>query len=149
MKARAILRTSPVALLVLVAVLATVWAVNRPAQAQTQEPVDVTFVDNFGVHPNSSGYVTIDLRGVSGLIEAWATCGGAYPEGGTAQIPSQVMARKIDPRVLRLRVFNNVGRVVTTSVRINCTFEFLLPPPPPVAPTSLRQQLAKAIQQAG
>jgi hypothetical protein len=148
MKARALLRTSPVALLILVAVLAAVWAVNRPAGAQTA-PVDVTFVDNFGVHPDSNGYVTIDLRSVPDLIEAWATCGGAYPEGGTAQIPSQVMARKIDPRVLRLRVFNNVGRVVTTSVRINCSFDFLLPPPPPVAPTSLRQQLAKAIQQAG
>lgn len=144
MKARAILRTSPVALLVLVAVLAAVWAVNRPAGAQTT--VEAVFVDNFGVDPDSAGYVVLDFRDPS-VTEVWATCGGAYPQGGTSQIPSQMLTRKIDPRILKLRVLNNVGHAVTAPVRINCTFDIV--GPAPTTPTSLRQRLAKVIHQYG
>lgn len=143
MNARAILRPYPVALLVLVAVLATVWAVNRPAGAQTTQ--EVVFVDNFGVTPDSHGYFTLDFRDPS-VTEVWATCNGAWPQGGTTRIPSQVMSRKPDPRIIRLRLFNNTGNVITTFVRINCAFDVV--GPAPTAPTSLRQRLAKVIHQA-
>lgn len=143
MNVRAILRTSPVALLVLVAVLATVWAVNRPAGAQTTQ--EAVFVDNFGVSPDSNGYFTLDFRDPS-VTEVWATCNGAWPQGGTANIPSQVMSRKPDPRIIRLRLFNNTGHVITTFVRINCAFDVV--GPAPTAPTSLRQRLAKVIHRA-
>jgi hypothetical protein len=143
MNARALLRPYPVALLVLIAVLATVWAVNRPARAQ--ETVEAVFVDNFGVTPDSNGYFTLDFRDPS-VTEVWATCNGAWPQGGTTRIPSQVMSRKPDPRIIRLRLFNNTGQVITTSVRINCTFDIL--GPAPTAPTSLRQRLATVIHRA-
>jgi hypothetical protein len=145
MNARAILRPYPVALLVLVAVLATVWAVNRPAGAQTTQ--EVVFVDNFGVTPDSHGYFTLDFRDPS-VTEVWATCNGAWPQGGTfsSRVPSQVMSRKPDPRIITLRLFNNTGQVITTFVRINCAFDVV--GPAPAAPTALRQRLARVIHQA-
>jgi hypothetical protein len=144
MKARAILRTSPVALLVLVAVLAAVWAVNRPAGAQTTE--EAVGILNLGVDPDSNGYATLDFRDPA-VISVLATCGGAYPQGGTSQIPSQVMARRpfADPRIIRLRLVNPSGHPVTAAVRVNCTLDVRFTTP--TTPTALRERLAKVLHQ--
>ncbi len=146
MKARTILRPYPVAFLVLLAVLAAVWVANRPARAQTTL-VDVVFVDNFAVTPNSLGYVTLDFSNVTDLVELWATCGGAYPQSGTSQIASQVLTRKPNPRVLTIRMLNPTGHPVTAPVRINCALDFGFPATA-TSPTALRERVAKAAQQA-
>jgi hypothetical protein len=144
MKARTILRPYSVAFLVLLAVLAALWVANRPARAQTVE--ESVGIDNFSVSPDGNGYVTLDFRSDPTVVEVWANCGGAFPQAGTSQIASQVMARKPDPRVLTLRLFNPTGHPVTASVRINCTFDVRFTVP--TTATALREQVAKVVQQA-
>src|SRR5215212_538067 len=110
------MRRLPVALaallaLTLAAALAAAGLSSTPS-AQAQEPTEeVVFVDNFGVDPDANGYVTLDARG-SGFDSMLLQCAGAYPQGGTPQIPAQIVTRQPQPLLFRLRIFNNKGFVV-------------------------------------
>jgi hypothetical protein len=111
------------------------------AEAQPEPGEEVVFVDNFTVFPDANGYVSLDFRDTDWTI--FAECGGAYPIGGTAQLPSQVMIRQPEPRLLRMRLFNPQGRVVTTTSRVNCVFDIIAPAP--VTPTNARNALHQAL----
>ena len=134
------MRRLPVALaalltLTLAAALAAT-GLSSTRSARAQEFQEIVFVDNFSVDPDANGYATLDFREPE--TEAmWLQCGGAYPQGGTPQIPAQIITRQPQPLLFQLRVFNNKGFVVTNPIRVNCTFDIISPVP--TTPTQARQ----------
>jgi hypothetical protein len=104
--------------------LAGLVAVNVSQGARAQEPIEVVFVDSDVFDPDVNGYASIDAGTNDGVLGV--ECGGSNPQGGTAQIPSQVMTQ-LGAAQIRLRVFNNIGQRVTSLVRTNCTFDALVP----------------------
>jgi hypothetical protein len=98
--------------------------VNSRPSAEAQEPVEVVFVASDRYDPNALGYVMIPVGVNDGITGVG--CVGSNPQGGTSQIPSQVMTHLQGDRTV-LRVFNNVGRPVTGLVRINCTVNAVVP----------------------
>jgi hypothetical protein len=142
------MRRLPVALaalltLTLAAALAAAGLSSTPS-AQAQQTEEVVFIDNFGVDPDANGYVTLDARD-SGFESMLLQCAGAYPQGGTPQIPAQIITRQPQPLLFQLRIFNNKGFVVTNPVRVNCTVDIVVPVP--TAPTQARQTLRRVAAQ--
>jgi hypothetical protein len=142
------MRRLPVALaalltLTLAAALAAAGLSSTPS-ARAQQTEEVVFIDNFGVDPDANGYVTLDARD-SGFESMLLQCAGAYPQGGTPQIPAQIITRQPQPLLFQLRVFNNKGFVVTNPVRVNCTVDIVVPVP--TAPTQARQTLRRVAAQ--
>jgi hypothetical protein len=129
-----------IAILTASLLLAGALVVSNLSGAAGQTTEQLMFVDTVAVDPDGNGYATLDFRG-SGLIDVFAHCGGANPQGGTAQIPSQVMTRRIQTLVVRVRVFNHVGARVTSQVELSCTIDL-------VAPAPVAQQQARRIVQA-
>jgi len=143
------MRRLPVALaalltLTLVAALAAVGlSSTRSAQAQTLE-TETVIIQTLAVDPDANGYVTLNFP--SPDIEAmWLQCAGAYPQGGTPQIPAQVITRQPQPQLFKLRVFNNKGFVVTNPIRVNCTFDIIRLQP--ATPTQARQMIQRVAAQ--
>jgi hypothetical protein len=142
------MRRLPVALaalltLTLAAALAAAGLSSTPS-AQAQQTEEVVFIDNFGVDPDANGYVTLDARD-SGFESMLLQCAGAYPQGGTPQIPAQIITRQPQPLLFQLRIFNNKGFAVTNPVRVNCTVDIVVPVP--TAPTQARQTLRRVAAQ--
>jgi hypothetical protein len=100
-----------------------VLVTSRPS-AKAQEPVEVVFVASDRYDPNALGVVTIPV-GVEDGIQG-VGCVGSNPQGGTSQIPAQVLTQLQGDRTV-LRVFNNVGRPVSGLVRLNCTVDAVVP----------------------
>jgi len=123
----------------LVAVLALAAAALPRAQAQ-QATTDVVFVDNFGVDPDGSGVVDIPFD-PAGADTMFAQCGGAYPPSGP-QAPFQITTRQPTPFHLRLTIRNSTAGVVSAPVRVNCTFDFVVPESTSAA--SIRQAVRRA-----
>ena len=133
----------PAWVLVLVAglALAVVAAVALP-RAQAQPAVtDVVLVDNLGVDPNASGVVDLAFD-PSGATAMFAQCGGAYPPSGP-QAPFQITTRQPTPFHLRLTIRNSTAGVVSAPVRVNCTFDFVVPEPASAA--AVRQAVRRAV----
>jgi hypothetical protein len=129
----------PLALVAALALAAAVAALPR-AQAQ-QATTDVVFVDNFGVDPNGSGVVDIPFD-PAGADTMFAQCGGAYPPSGP-QAPFQITTRQPTPFHLRLTIRNSTAGVVSAPVRVNCTFDFVVPESTSAA--SIRQAVRRAV----
>ena len=104
--------------------LAGLVAVNVRQGAKAQEPIEVVFVASDVFDPDINGYASIAAGTNDGILGV--ECGGSNPQGGTVQIPSQVMTQ-LGAAQIRLRVFNHVGQRVTSLVRINCTIDALVP----------------------
>jgi hypothetical protein len=101
--------------------------VNARPSAKAQEPVEVVFVASDRYDPNASGVVIVPVGGNDGI--QGVGCVGSNPQGGTSQIPAQVLTHLQGDRTV-LRVFNNVGRPVSGLVRLNCTVDVVVPTPP-------------------
>jgi hypothetical protein len=132
----------PAWLLALVAALAlaAAAAVALPRAEAQQATVDVVIVDNFGVDPNSSGVVDLAID-PTGALAMFAQCGGAYPSSGP-QAPFQITTRQPSPFNLRLTIRNSSAGVVSAPVRVNCTFDFVVPESTSAA--TLRQAVRRA-----
>jgi hypothetical protein len=133
----------PAWLLVLVAALAlaVAAAVTLPRAEAQQATVDVVFVDNFGVDPSSSGVVDLAFD-PAGANAMFAQCGGAYPSSGP-QAPFQITTRQPTPFHLRLTIRNSTAGVVSAPVRVNCTFDFVVPESTSAA--AVRQAVDRAV----
>ena len=101
--------------------------VNARPSAKAQEPIEVVFVASDRYDPNASGVVTVPVGGNDGILGVG--CVGSNPQGGTSQIPAQVLTHLQGDRTV-LRVFNNVGRPVSGLVRLNCTVDAVVPAAP-------------------
>jgi hypothetical protein len=139
------MRRLPVALaalltLTLAAALAAAGLSSTPSAQAQEQTEEFVFIDNFGVDPDANGYVTLDARD-SGFVSMLLQCAGAYPQGGTSQIPAQVVTREPQPLLFRLRIFNNKGFVVTNPIRVNCTADIVAPIP--ATSTQARQTLQR------
>ncbi len=133
----------PAWLLALVAALglAVAAAVTLPRAEAQQATTDVVFVDNFGVDPNASGVVDLAFD-PTGANAMFAQCGGAYPSSGP-QAPFQITTRQPTPFHLRLTIRNSTAGVVSAPVRVNCTFDFVVPESTSAA--TIRQAVQRAV----
>jgi hypothetical protein len=121
------MRRLPVALAALLTLsrAAAVAVVVLPRAEAQQATVDVVFVDNFGVDPSASGVVDLAFD-PTGANAMFAQCGGAFPSSGP-QAPFQITTRQPTPFHLRLTIRNSTAGVVSAPVRVNCTFDFVVP----------------------
>ena len=71
--------------------LAGLVAVNVRQGAKAQEPIEVVFVASDVFDPDINGYASIAAGTNDGILGV--ECGGSNPQGGTVQIPSQVMTQ--------------------------------------------------------
>jgi hypothetical protein len=120
------MRRLPVALaaLLTLSLAAAVAVVALPRAEAQQATVDVVFVDNLGVDPSASGAVDLAFD-PAGANAMFAQCGGAFPSG--PQAPFQITTRQPTPFHLRLTIRNSTAGVVSAPVRVNCTFDFVVP----------------------
>jgi hypothetical protein len=127
--------------LVIALTLAAAAALALPRAQAQQATVDVVFVDNFSVDPNSSGVVDLPFD-PSGAVSMFAQCGGAFPPSGP-QAPFQITTRQPVPFTLRLTIRNSQAGVVSAPVRVNCTFDFVVPESTSAA--TIRQAVRRAV----
>jgi hypothetical protein len=131
------MRRAASAVIVLAALVAAGFAgVNATRPAQAQEPVEVTFVFSDVFDPDTSGRT--GLVGGTGDGILGVQCSGSNPQGGTPQIPAQVLTQLTFDTV-NIRVFNHLGQPVSSLVRLNCTVDALVEQ----TPTSLLQKALK------
>jgi hypothetical protein len=116
-------------LLALALALAALALRPRPADAQTVTG-DIILSASVVVDPDVNGYAVLD-GGTDIGLEA-VVCSGSNPQGGTNQIPAQVMCQLRGTSVL-IRVKNHVGANVTAPVRILLLGDFGAETPPPPA----------------
>jgi hypothetical protein len=102
------------ALLALALALAALAVRPRLAGAQTVTG-NVIISESVVVDPDVNGYVVIK-GGIDIGLQA-VVCSGSNPQGGTSQIPAQVMCQLRSTTTL-IRIKNHVGANVTAPVRI-------------------------------
>jgi hypothetical protein len=95
---------------------------RHPAKAQTTTEVVFVFSDRF--QGDSLGRIVLGGGTNDGILGV--QCSGSNPQGGTAQIPAQVMTQLLSTTT-NIRIFNNVGKPVSGLVRLNCTVDALTP----------------------
>ena len=116
-------------LLALALALAALALRPRPAGAQTATG-DIILSASGVVDPDVNGYVVLEGGTDIGLQNV--VCSGSNPQGGTSQIPAQVMCQLRSTTVL-VRVKNHVGANVTAPVRIVVFADFGPETPPTTA----------------
>jgi hypothetical protein len=114
-------------LLALAMALAALALRPRPADAQAVTG-DVILSASVVVDPDANGYAVLEGGTDIGLLAV--VCSGSNPQGGTNQIPAQVMCQLRSTSVL-IRVKNHVGASVTAPVRILLLGDFGPETPPP------------------
>lgn len=98
-------------------------ALTLPAGAQPATEVHV--LSNFEVLTAADGRTNLPEFSGSGDGVRGALCSGAYPTGGTPNIPAQVVTRLL-PDLTHMRVFRPNGTpLANRSIRVNCTLEVL------------------------
>jgi hypothetical protein len=125
-------------LLALALALAALALRPRPAGAQTTTTGDIIGSRSVVVDPDANGYAVLGDGGTDIGLQA-VVCSGSNPQGGTAQIPAQVMCQLRSTSVL-IRVKNHVGANVTAPVRIMLFGDFG-PETPPVTAMAAFQHL--------
>jgi hypothetical protein len=107
--------TIAAAVLVALAVALAVFSF-RPGPAGAQvDAGDVILDASVVIDPNANGYASVaggSLQGIDSVV-----CSGSNPQGGTNQIPTQVMCQLLANSV-QIRVKNHVGANVTAPVRV-------------------------------
>jgi len=116
-------------LLALALALAVLAVRPRPAGAQTVTG-EVILSASVVVDPDVNGYVVLGGGADIGLQAV--VCSGSNPQGGTSQIPAQVMCQLRSTTIL-IRVKNHVGASVTAPVRIVLFGDFGPETPPTTA----------------
>src|SRR6266511_4306512 len=101
----------------------------RLAGAQTVTG-DVILSASVVVDPDANGYVV--LGGGTDIGLQAVVCSGSNPQGGTPQIPAQVMCQLRSTTTL-IRIKNHVGANVTAPVRIILFGDFGAETPPTTA----------------
>jgi hypothetical protein len=121
-------------LLALALALAALAVRPRPAGAQTVTG-DIILSASIVVDPDVNGYVVLDVGTGDGLQAV--VCSGSNPQGGTSQIPAQVMCQLRSTTTL-VRIKNHVGANVTGLVRIVLFLDFGEETPPATAQATLQ-----------
>ena len=116
-------------LLALALALAALALRPRPAGAQTATG-DIILSASVVLDPDVNGYAVLG-GGTDIGLEA-VVCSGSNPQGGTNQIPAQVMCQLRATSTL-IRVKNHLGASVTAPVRILLLGDFGPETPPPPA----------------
>jgi hypothetical protein len=107
-----------IAAAVLVALAVTLVVVSfRPGPAGAQvDAGDVILDASVVIDPDANGYASL-AGGSSDVGIDSVVCSGSNPQGGTPQIPAEVMCQLLSDRV-QIRVKNHVGASVTGLVRV-------------------------------
>lgn len=121
-------------LLALALALAALASRPRPAGAQTATG-DIVLGVSTVVDPDANGYAVLDVGTADGIMAV--ACSGSNPQGGTSQIPAQVMCQLRSTTIL-VRVKNHVGANVTGLVRLTFFFDFGEEVVPLTAQTTVR-----------
>lgn len=120
-------RILPAAVLAVALLAAGFVGLTANHRATAQEPTEVVFVFSDRFQPGSDGRTGLiggTNDGIQGIM-----CSGSNPQGGTAQIPTQVLTQLLSD-VINIRVFNHQGQPVSGLIRLNCTVDVLVPPEP-------------------
>jgi hypothetical protein len=126
----------PAAAVLLALALALAALALRPRSAGAQTVTgDVILSASVVVDPDVNGYAVLQGGTDIGLLAV--VCSGSNPQGGTNQIPTQVMCQLRSTSVL-IRVKNHVGTSVTAPVRIVLFGDFGAETPPPPAQTAFQ-----------
>jgi hypothetical protein len=108
----------------------------RPRLADAQAVTgDVIMSASVVVDPDVNGYVV--LEGGTDIGLQAVVCSGSNPQGGTSQIPAEVMCQLRSTSTL-IRVKNHVGANVTAPVRIVLFGDFGPETPPTTAQTAFQ-----------
>jgi hypothetical protein len=121
-------------LLTLALALAALAVRPRLADAQTVTG-NIILSASVVVDPDANGYVV--LEGGTDIGLQAVVCSGSNPQGGTSQIPAQVMCQLRSTTTL-IRVKNHVGANVTAPVRIVLLGDFGPETPPTTAQTAFQ-----------
>ena len=98
-------------------------SVLQPAATETH------VLSNFSVLTDNNGRTNLPEFSGAGDGVRGALCSGAYPDGGTLAIPSQVVTRLLTD-LTHMRVFQPDGDPLRNrSIRVNCTLEVELGAP--------------------
>jgi hypothetical protein len=107
--------------------------------ATAQEPVRFTYVGYDLVDPDSRGFASLpaaewgdELFGIS--------CDGDSPQGGTSQVPSQVLTTYAGGTAARVRVLNAQGAAVSAPVVLVCTADAAFVTPAEAQQVKARRQ---------
>ena len=134
--------TLPAAAVLLALALALAALALRPRLADAQTVTgNVILSASVVLDPDVNGYVVLDGGTDIGLQAV--VCSGSNPQGGTSQIPAQVMCQLRSTTTL-IRIKNHVGANVTAPVRIVLFGDF-----GPETPTTTAQTTFQHPRQVG
>lgn len=102
--------------------LASMLALSSEA-SHAQPATETHVLSNFPVLTDSQGRTNLPEFSGSGDGVQGALCSGAYPTGGTADVPAQVVTRLLTD-LTHMRVWRPNGTpLANRDIRVNCTLE--------------------------
>jgi hypothetical protein len=119
--------------------LALCAALLTTRDAAAQGSVEITYVGYALVDPDSRGFAFMPASRWGEELLA-ISCDGDSPQGGTSQVPSQVLTTYIGGSTVRVRVLNAQGLAVSAPVVLVCTADALFTTPAQAQRVKAQQQ---------